>query len=103
MQEPQQTPTENTFFNLVSILYHALEEAQTCAGYIQDAEQSGNQDLVQFFQETRQQATTRAERVRQLLSQIESPSVQHVGDQTFVSETAEYGSSNPNIPGGSSF
>jgi hypothetical protein len=103
MQEPQQTPIKNTLFDLVSVLYHALEEAQTCAGYIQDAEQDGNANLAQFFQETQQQATTRAERARQILSQIESSSVKQVGDQTFVNETAQYGTSNPNLPGGASF
>ena len=49
MQQSQQTSVSNTYYNLVSVLYHALETAQTSAAYIQDAQQSGNQQLVQFF------------------------------------------------------
>jgi hypothetical protein len=103
MQEPQQTSSPNTFYNLVSVLYHALEEAQTCAGYVQDAQQNGDQNLVQFFQETQQQATARAERAKQLLNQAGSSPAKHVSDADVVSETAQYGTTNPNIPGGASF
>src|SRR5690348_14452309 len=45
MMETQQTSTSNTYFDLVSILYHALREEQTCATYANDAQKAGDQDL----------------------------------------------------------
>ena len=47
MQEQQQTNTSNTYYNLVSILYPALQEAQASIAYIQDAQQeSASQALI---------------------------------------------------------
>jgi hypothetical protein len=46
-----QTPdTPDTTYNLVSVLYHALQGAETSRRYLQDAKQTGDQELVQFFQ-----------------------------------------------------
>lgn len=72
MQEPQKTPASNTYYNLVSVLYHALETAQTSAGYLQDAQQSGNQDLVNFFQEVQQTASQQANKASQLINRANS-------------------------------
>jgi len=68
MQQPQQTSVSNTYYNLVSVLYHALETAQTSAAYIRDAQQSGNQQLVQFFQSVQQTANQQAQQAQQLLA-----------------------------------
>ena len=97
MQEPQQTPADNTLFDLVSILYHALEEAQTSTTYIQDAQQHGRQDLVQFFQQVQQQANTRAEQAKQLLNQAGQ------GSSPAAQTTSQYGLNTPDTPGGASF
>jgi hypothetical protein len=70
MQQPQSTSMNNTYYNVVSVLYHALEEAQTTAGYIQDAEQSGNQQLAQFFRSVQQNANQQAQQAKQMLSQL---------------------------------
>jgi len=72
MQEPQQTATSNTYYNLVSTLYHALETEQTCATYVQDAQQSGNQDLAQFFSDVQQNASRQADQAKQLLARASS-------------------------------
>jgi hypothetical protein len=72
MQETQQTSTSNTYFDLVSVLYHALREEQTSAVYVQDAQQSGDQDLVQFFGEVKQNASRQADRAKDLLSRAKS-------------------------------
>ena len=72
MMETQQTSTSNTYFDLVSVLYHALQEEQTCAVYAQDAQQSGDQDLVQFFAEVKQNASRQADRAKELLSRVKS-------------------------------
>jgi hypothetical protein len=68
MQQSQQTGVSNTYYNLVSVLYHALEEAQTASAYIQDAQQSGDQQLAQFFQSVQQTANQRAQQAQQMLA-----------------------------------
>jgi hypothetical protein len=45
------TGTRDEHYNVISVLYHALQGAETCATYLQDAERAGDQDLVQFFRE----------------------------------------------------
>ena len=42
MQERQFTLMSDTYYNLVSVLYHALESAQAVSSYIRDVEQSNN-------------------------------------------------------------
>jgi hypothetical protein len=66
-QEAQQKPTSNAYYDLVSVLYHTLQAEQSSAAYVQDAQQSGNQDLVQFFDEVHENASRQADRARQLL------------------------------------
>ena len=70
MQERQFTLMSDTYYNLVSVLYHALESAQTVSSYIRDAEQSNNQQLAQFFRQVHQDANQQAEQARQLLKQM---------------------------------
>ena len=72
MMETQQTSTSNTYFDLVSILYHALKEEQSSATYVQDAQKSGDQDLVQFFGEIKQNASRQADRAKELLGRVKS-------------------------------
>jgi hypothetical protein len=45
------TGTRDEHYNVISVLYHALQGADTCGTYLQDAEQAGDQELVQFFRE----------------------------------------------------
>jgi hypothetical protein len=65
----QVTGTKNEHYNLVSILYHALQGAETYAQYIRDAEQAGDRELVQFLQEVKAEEERRAERAKALLGQ----------------------------------
>ena len=62
------TGTQDTHYNLVSVLYHALQGAETYDQYIKDAEQGGNQELAQFFREVQQQNKQRADKAKQLLA-----------------------------------
>ena len=64
------TGTEDVHYNLISIAYHALQAAETIDMYIKDAEQSGQQDVAQFFREVKDENKRRADRAKQLLSQI---------------------------------
>jgi hypothetical protein len=68
-----QNPTGNTgtkdeSYDLISILYHALQGAETYDQYISDAEQRGDKDLAQFFRDTKEESRRRADRAKQLLA-----------------------------------
>jgi hypothetical protein len=60
------TGTSDPTYNLVSILYHALQGAETYEQYANDA--GGDQDLTNFFREVQQQEKQRADRAKQLLA-----------------------------------
>lgn len=64
--EPQQTAYSNQYYDLVSILYHALEAAQKASTYARDAQ--GDQQLSQFFQQVQQQNNNIAQQAQQLVS-----------------------------------
>lgn len=61
------TGTQDITYNLVSIIYHALQGSETYDTYIKDAEQSGDQDLAQFFREVKDENSRRADRAKHLL------------------------------------
>ena len=63
------TGTQDTTYNLLSIVYHALQGAETYEQYINDAEQQGDQELAQFFRDVRDNHTQLAERGKLLLAQ----------------------------------
>jgi hypothetical protein len=62
------TGTRDVIYDLVSVLYHALQGAETYDQYIKDAQQRGAPDLVQFFHDTKEEERRRAERAKQLLA-----------------------------------
>jgi len=62
------TGTQDTLYNLLSIIYNALHGAESYEKYISDAEQNGDHELAQFFREVRDVNTQRAERGKQLLA-----------------------------------
>jgi len=64
-----QTPSEtrDEHYDLVSVLYHTLQEADTIERYIQDARERNDDELARFFEEVQQQDRERAERAKQLL------------------------------------
>ena len=62
------TGTQDTLYNLLSIIYHALQGAETYEKYINDAEQSGDTELAQFFRDVRDQNVKRAEHGKRLLA-----------------------------------
>jgi len=67
MTELAPTSTEDQVYGLVSVLYHALQGAQACEQYIDDAEKAGDDALVRFFEECRDQQNERATRAKSLL------------------------------------
>ena len=54
-------------YDLISVLYHALQGAETIDQYIQDAREAGDQELVAFFTEIKEQDEERAQRAKVLL------------------------------------
>ena len=65
--QTSQTSTADHVYGLVSVLYHALQGAQTYGQYIQDAEKAGDDELVKFFEQCREEEQERASRAKQLL------------------------------------
>jgi hypothetical protein len=65
----QATGMQNQHYNLVSILYHALQGGETIQQYIQDAQQEGDQELRQFFDEVQDCQRHLATRAQEMLSQ----------------------------------
>src|SRR4051812_15643550 len=65
--KPEFADTEDQVYGLVSVLYHALQGAQACEQYTDDAERAGDEELAKFFQECRIAQNERASRAKQLL------------------------------------
>jgi hypothetical protein len=63
------TGTRDEHYDLISVLYHTMQEAETLQTYIDDARSAGdNNDLAGFFEEVQQQDRQRTERAKQLLA-----------------------------------
>ncbi len=60
--------TEDQVYGLVSVLYHALQGAQACDQYVDDAERAGDEELSQFFKDWRDQQNDRANLAKRLLA-----------------------------------
>jgi len=56
-------------YDLVSVLYHCLKAADACTQYIADAEDAGDDELVEFFDRARQLQNRLASQARELLAQ----------------------------------
>ncbi|MBW3630310.1 MAG: hypothetical protein KY464_13560, partial [Gemmatimonadetes bacterium] len=59
------TGTGDLTYNLVSILFHALQGAETYDQYIRDAEQEGDRNLAEFFRSVKQENSARADRAKE--------------------------------------
>lgn len=63
------TGTPDETYGLVSVLYHALQGAETYEIYIEDAEAAGDDELVEFFRGIMEEERGRADRAKHLLAQ----------------------------------
>src|SRR5437660_3538374 len=61
-------PARDEVYGLVSVMYHALQGAETYAQYVRDAERASDDELVDFFRECGAEDTSRAERAKELLA-----------------------------------
>ncbi|HEY1352248.1 MAG TPA: hypothetical protein VGF67_21735 [Ktedonobacteraceae bacterium] len=64
-------------YDLISVLYHALQSVQIYRQYAEDAGREGDQELAQFFQQVQQNQLACAQKARQLLGQRLGQSLQH--------------------------
>jgi hypothetical protein len=48
LTEASRQPKDKNY-NLITVLYQSSENAETLKSYVQDAEQEGDQELVEFF------------------------------------------------------
>ncbi len=67
MESETTTGTRDIVYDVVSVLYHALEAADTCQEYVRDAEAEGNEELILFFREVIDQNRQLAERAKGVL------------------------------------
>lgn len=59
------TPDEQ--YDLVSVLYHALQGAEESLQYIEDAREAKDDELANFFAEVQQEDRDRGDRAKRLL------------------------------------
>jgi hypothetical protein len=63
------TGVKDEVYNVVSVLYHALQGGETSMQYLQDAQGAGDQRLMQFFQEVQECHQHLATRAKEVLAQ----------------------------------
>jgi hypothetical protein len=61
------TGTPNPVYDIVSVMYHSLQGAETYDRYIADAEQREDEELAAFFRDVQSQNCEVARRARALL------------------------------------
>jgi hypothetical protein len=61
-------PVDDVVYDLISVIYHALQGVETEDKYIEDAHE--HQDVRQFFEEIARQDAERARRGHELLLQL---------------------------------
>ena len=64
----EKTRTSNAAYDLVSVIYHALQGAETYDRYIADARERNDDELAEFFGEGQEKNCEFAERGQRLLT-----------------------------------
>jgi hypothetical protein len=62
------TGTANTIYDLASVLYHTLQAGASYDRYIRDAEEAGDQELVEFYRLLRDEDSRRADYAQELIA-----------------------------------
>lgn len=62
------TGTGDAVYDLVSVLYHSLQGAETYEFFENDANEAGDEELAGFFREVQDEERRRADRAKQLLA-----------------------------------
>ncbi len=66
MTEQARQPKDKNY-NLINVLYQASDAAETVKTYIQDAEQEGDQELVDFFSGILENNLEASQRAKEML------------------------------------
>jgi hypothetical protein len=59
--------TMNKDYDLISVLYHALQASDTCAQYQRDAETEGSEEVAEFMRDVQMQNMRIAQQAKELL------------------------------------
>lgn len=54
-------------YDLISVIYHAAQGAELCRQYAEDAQEEGDQEAAQFFNQVREQSQQLIQKGKQLL------------------------------------
>lgn len=92
--------TRDEHYDLVSVLYHALQGADTCSVYALDAEAAGDERLAAFFREASVMQTQLAERAKGMLGITGVPPEGMVAPEPPSGDVAGGGISPEDISGG---
>ncbi len=65
----QVSGVSNVAYNLLSVLHNKLEGIAALEGYKQDAQQTGDQEVLQLFEQLQQRAAEDVGRLRSLVAQ----------------------------------
>ena len=68
MASEHATGTPDPTYNIISVIYHGLQGAETCEQYIRDAEGAGDSELAEFLRAAQGQLRDISARGKQLLS-----------------------------------
>jgi hypothetical protein len=66
MTEQSRQPKDKNY-NLIAVLYQSSDNVESLKTYIQDAEQEGDQELVDFFSAVLENNLTAAQRAKEML------------------------------------
>ncbi len=66
-EQGQQTGTRNETYDVIAVLYHALQGAENCQTYLQDAQDGPTR---QFFEQAQQMQRQLADQGKQVLQQV---------------------------------
>jgi hypothetical protein len=77
----QQTGERDETYNLISVIYHSLQGAETVSKYLADSKQSGEEDIHAFMQEVQSTYKQLAQRGKMLLADRIAASEESEGDE----------------------
>jgi hypothetical protein len=66
MSEASRQPKDKNY-NLISVLYQASDNVEELKTYVQDAEQQGDQEIVDFFNEILENNLRASQRAKEML------------------------------------
>ncbi len=66
MTEASRQPKDKSY-NLISVLYHSSDNVESLKTYVRDAEQEGDQELVEFFGAVLENNLEAAQRAKEML------------------------------------